>query len=115
MNVNTQIAAGSKNTKRAFVFRCVLISRSCDGSRAVLDPKDCQAWKVPHLTARKDLLVAYRRLIVAQLLISTQAVSDLLPGLGGVVQRLLGRDLSTHGCREVFVQDIPVLEGAWNP
>ena len=45
MNVNTQIAAGSKNTKRAFVFRCVFIRGSCDRSRAVLDPKDCQAWK----------------------------------------------------------------------
>ena len=37
MNVNTQIAAGNKKTKRAFVFRCVFISRSCDGSRAVLN------------------------------------------------------------------------------
>ena len=60
MNVNTQIAAGSKNTKRAFVFRCVFIRGSCDESRAVLIPKDRQAWKVPHLTAWWDLLVAYR-------------------------------------------------------
>ena len=44
MNVKTQIAAGSKNTKRAFVFRCVFMRESCDRSRAVLDPKDCQAW-----------------------------------------------------------------------
>ena len=54
-------------------------------------------------------------MIVAQLLISTQTVSDLLPGFGSAIQRLLGRDLTTHGSREVFIQDIPVLKGAGNP
>src|SRR6266545_3708669 len=58
--------------------------------------------------------VADGRLVVGLLLVATDAIGDAFPGRRRVVERLLGALSTAHRRRQVLVENIPILESAWD-